>query len=138
MTADTSSATAPLQDDLRGVRILLADDDPMVRRLTRNMLSRMGCEVIEACDGCEALECINGMEGNPVDLLLTDVLMPRMDGKVLAEAVHSRFPQIKILMTSGYAEPLDGICPEPSKFIQKPFTAKLLREKLCSLLAGDR
>lgn len=117
-------------------RILLAEDEEMVRRLTRNMLMRMGFQVIEACDGAEALDYLDRQGGKNVDLLITDVIMPRMDGKQLVEAVQTRYPEIRILVTSGYTDDIHGICPREEGFLPKPFDEKKLRDKVRGLLSS--
>jgi PAS domain S-box-containing protein len=83
--------------------VLLVEDEPAVRRISAKMLADLGYEVLEAENGVKALECLDGLNG-AVDVLLTDVLMPEMDGKQLVEQVIQIWPQIHIVFTSGYPE----------------------------------
>ena len=80
--------------------VLLVEDEPAVRRLVRVMLEQAGYTVREACDGDEALTLAE--TGVEIDLLLTDVLMPGMSGRVLAERLQALLPDMRVLFTSGY------------------------------------
>jgi CheY-like chemotaxis protein len=80
--------------------ILLAEDEAVVRNLVAMMLSKEGYAVLTANDGQEALEICNKFK-DPIHMLLTDVKMPRMSGLELAEWVHKKRPEIKIMIMSG-------------------------------------
>jgi two-component system, cell cycle sensor histidine kinase and response regulator CckA len=108
-----------------------------VRGLVARFLERLGYAVLEASDGIEALEITDRLEGE-IDLLLTDVVMPRMNGRELADEMRLRHPETKILFTSGY--PADtmirrGIADGAVAFIQKPYLAEELLRKLRATLA---
>ena len=122
-------ATAPVADEGAGEpaaasgRILLVEDEPVVRGLVAQMLEARGYEVLDAPCPLEALELA---ETEPCDLLLTDVVMPKMNGRELARRIRSRMPTLHVVYTSGYAPEavLDGGRLDPGEFfLQKPFTA---------------
>jgi PAS domain S-box-containing protein len=110
--------------------ILLAEDDEPVRRYVSSTLESAGYTVVTAESGYSALEKLGSMT-EPPELLLTDVIMPGMDGRVLAQEVVRRLPAIRVIFMSGYAEVVSGVqgLPDPDcLLIQKPFSsADLLR-----------
>lgn len=116
--------------------ILLVEDEELVRNLTRQILSEYGYTVLEAQDGLEALEiCDNGE--CKFDLLMTDVVMPRMGGRELAEKLTARLPNLRILFTSGYTDDAvvrHGVIGANTNFIQKPFTPKEMANKIRAIL----
>ena len=83
--------------------ILLVEDDPQVRSLTRTMLTRLGYRVLEAESADEALSIASRYEG-PLDLLLTDLVMPRMNGTDLARQMQTARPGVRVLYMSGYTD----------------------------------
>ena len=112
--------------------ILLVEDDQMVRTLARYILELVGYNVLEAGDGCEAMEICNGYQG-PVHLLLTDVVLPQMSGPRLGEELMKMFPDIGILYMSGYSDSVlisHGVSPEGELFLQKPFSPEALARKV--------
>jgi CheY-like chemotaxis protein len=117
-------------------RILLVEDEEIVRNLSREMLETCGYEVIEASSGVEALEIYKQTAGK-IDLLLTDVVMPQMGGRELAENLVTLQPHIKVLFTSGYTDDSivrHGINEADINFIQKPFTFDKLTNKIRDVL----
>lgn len=100
------------------LNILVVDDDAMVREVTAWMLSDAGHSVSEAEDGVEALECLDRM---PVDLLITDINMPRMDGLKLVQEVKARWPALPVLLVSGRPQP-----PGTQAYMPKPFSWDML------------
>ena len=102
--------------------ILLAEDDDAVRSLTYAMLTSAGYRVLQAGDGREALDISRAQDR--LNLLLTDVLMPGMNGPELARRLQADRPSLKVLFMSGYLKDLGPGEPEPtdSQFLQKPFT----------------
>ncbi|HLP41192.1 MAG TPA: ATP-binding protein, partial [Fibrobacteria bacterium] len=109
-------------------RVLLVEDEAHVRTITRNLLEHGGFQVWEACDGVDALALYDRMQPAP-DLVLTDVLMPRMGGRMLAVEVRKRKPDQKILFMSGYSEetlPESDTSQPGFYFLQKPFTSQTL------------
>ena len=109
-------------------RILLVEDDQTVREVTRRILVGNGHEVLTASNGAEALALLSADDGT-IDLLLTDVMMPRMLGKELAELASSLRPGIRVLFMSGYAQPVlasQGTLDPDASLVEKPFTESTL------------
>jgi CheY-like chemotaxis protein len=120
--------------------LLVVEDDPAVRPLTTNILRSLGYTVLEAGNGIEAQECLRGMNGSKIDLLLTDVVMPKMGGKELADWMKISHPDAKILFASGYLENLlsrEDIGEDEAFFLRKPFTARTLARKVRAVLDRD-
>ena len=116
--------------------MLLVEDEEPVRAVVREILEMHDYEVLEAADGEEALALSQHYDG-AIDVLLTDVEMPRMGGRELANELASERPETHILYMSGYAAAAlsEGGSIEPAGgFIQKPFTIKALTRKLSELL----
>jgi len=120
-------------ESLRGSEtILIAEDEPNVRQLAATILRENGYTVLLAEDPESALELCRS-RGQHIDLLLTDVIMPRMSGPELSERVRAAQPHIRILFMSGYTEDTvaqDQMMQSGSGFIPKPFTPTLLLQKL--------
>jgi two-component system, cell cycle sensor histidine kinase and response regulator CckA len=116
--------------------ILLAEDEPQVRSIATRILRRNGYRVWEAQSPSEALE-IAEKQGALLDVLLTDVVMPQMSGRKLAEQLATRLPRLKVLYMSGYTDDAiirHGILEPGVSFIQKPLTPGELLLKLRALL----
>lgn len=136
MAEDARTAEAePLRDvHARGTeRVLLVEDEDMVRDYALEVLTLFGYEVIEALGGEDALEALR--TGPRPDLLLTDVVMPKMSGPELARIIRDRHPEVKVIYMSGYATEEMGRRPDLSAaFMAKPFTpeelARLVRQVL--------
>jgi nitrogen-specific signal transduction histidine kinase/ActR/RegA family two-component response regulator len=117
-------------------RILLAEDDESVRRFVSTILETAGYTVLTADSGASALDLLARIP-EPPQLLLTDVIMPGMDGRVLAQEVTRKYPEVGVLFMSGYAEVaagLPGFHAEDPRLIQKPFSAADLLRKIRSML----
>ena len=112
--------------------ILLVEDEEAVRTLTRQVLEQNGYTVVEACDGSQALE-IARLRTDPIGLLLTDVVMPGINGPTLAQNLSSIHPETKVLFTSGYSGN-SGALPPGASLLQKPFPRVKLLRKLRELL----
>jgi DNA-binding NtrC family response regulator len=117
--------------------ILLVDDDEALRRFVRRILLQQGFQVIEASDGAEALAVAAAYQ-QPVELLLTDVIMPRLNGLALAQALLEERPGVRVLYMSGYMEKsmMLGKHPE-SILLQKPFTPETLITALRRIFASE-
>jgi CheY-like chemotaxis protein len=119
--------------------VLVADDEESVRRYIRNILAMQGLQVIEAVDGVDAMQKLKCLE-TPLDLLVTDLRMPRMDGIELARAVTNAQPHTVVLYISGYPFDLEEErCRNPGRicgFLPKPFTPKALSETVKHCLAS--
>lgn len=125
----------PAPEDPRPARLLLVEDETGVRGALAAALRRQGYEVAEAGDGLQALALEPGL--GPLDLLITDMLMPGLDGKRLAEAMALRRPGLPILFMSGFTEaPLGG--EEARRFLAKPFPLSALTAKVAALLAAGK
>jgi signal transduction histidine kinase len=116
--------------------ILLVEDAPMVRALAREVLERSGYVVLEAARGAEALQ-VSARHAGRIDLLLTDVVMPGMNGRELAERLRAERPGTRILYMSGYTEHAivhQGVLSSGMQFFPKPFTPDALAEKVREVL----
>src|SRR5277367_5939567 len=112
--------------------ILLAEDETSLRTLTRNTLELCGYKVLEAKDGAEALQVSDAYKGS-IDLLLTDMVMPVMGGRALAQELVRRRPEVRLAYMSGYtgqAVGSQGPVDPGSVFLLKPFTRELLTRKI--------
>ena len=117
--------------------ILVAEDEPDVRKLVRDALEQLGYTVLPAADGYEALRILE-QHSAPVHLLLTDVIMPLMSGRELAKRVQSVKPATKVIYMSGYTDDTLAFHGSPqlsTGFIQKPFTVTVLAERVRSVLS---
>jgi len=112
----------------RGRKVLVVEDEELVRRLAELILTEDGFDVTCARSGAEALELIDGM--GPLALLITDLVLPGMDGNEVAERILRRQPDVPVVFTSGYAE--DDVVAriewtERTTFLPKPLTPATLR-----------
>jgi two-component system, cell cycle sensor histidine kinase and response regulator CckA len=117
--------------------ILLVDDDEAVRRFTRRILMQQGFNLIEASDGVEALEVASAF-AQPIELLLTDVIMPKVNGLVLVQRLLQERPGIRVLYMSGYVEKSILLAKHPeSILLQKPFTPETLIAAVRQVFASE-
>jgi len=139
MEGAAADETAPRQSPVadRGTETLMvAEDNDMVRNLAVSILGRLGYTVLVASSGAECLRLLGEHKG-PLDPLLTDVVMPEMNGKALFEQVAARFPDVKVLYMSGHTENViahRGVLDEGVNFIQKPFSMQGLAAKVRKVL----
>jgi PAS domain S-box-containing protein len=116
--------------------VLLVEDEDSVRALAETILVRLGYRVLVADGGEKALE-IWHERGGRIDILLTDVIMPRISGGELAHALRGMNPKLRVLFMSGYTDDMiasHGVLTGETQLIQKPFTAEALGRKLRSVL----
>jgi CheY-like chemotaxis protein len=116
--------------------ILLVEDDPAILEMTRMMLEHRGYRVLSAATPLDAVDLAKGYPA-PLDLLITDVVMPEMNGRVLAEKITELCPDIRRLFMSGYTADViasQGVLDNGVAFIQKPFSMKDLAEKVREVL----
>ncbi len=130
MPEAAAETTKKLPEDLTGnARILLVEDEEAVRAFAARALTARGYTVYEAATGSQALEVMSGLENGGVDLVVSDVVMPEMDGPTMLRELRKTNPDMKIIFVSGYAEeafakhlPDD----ESFQFLPKPFSLKEL------------
>ena len=118
--------------------ILVVDDQPAQLLLIRRLLSRYGYNIITAASGTEAIGIVS-THPSPIALLLSDVVMPDMDGPAVAAAVQRIRPAVRTLFMSGYPPEVvveQGILDADAPFLQKPFSAPALLEKLREVLGN--
>ena len=119
--------------------VLLVEDEPSVRDLANRLLKQQGYRVLEAANGEEALRLAQENTGEKIHLLLTDVVLPQMGGKELADQLKIFRPDIKVLYTSGYTDNAivhHGVLNSGTHFLQKPFSLKTLSQKVREVLDG--
>ena len=137
--ADAPAPQPRFEEPVAGTEsILLVEDEEAVRRLARAFLEQRGYRVLEARNGAEALEVAAGYAG-PIDLLVTDIVMPGMRGRELAEKLSSLRPQTKVLYISGYTDGSiveNGELGPGSAFLEKPFSSQVLVRKVREVLNG--
>jgi CheY-like chemotaxis protein len=128
-------AAVPEPDAARGSEtIMVVEDDAAVRDLVRLMLEANGYRVLTVQDGDEAAALCRA---RAVDLLLTDVVMPGLNGRVLAERLGAIAPGMRILFMSGYSDEAvhrHGVLGESAAFLEKPFTERALARKVREVL----
>jgi two-component system cell cycle sensor histidine kinase/response regulator CckA len=116
--------------------VLLAEDSDLVRKLAEHILEKQGYTVLSGASGTECLELLEN-HGGPLDLLITDVIMPDLNGNELYQQVAAHRPGTKVLFMSGYTEDVivhHGVLQEGIPFIQKPFTVQGLAAKIREVL----
>ena len=122
-----------------GGTVLVVEDEPLVRRMVCDGLRAHGYRVIEAEDGEDAVDRARRLD-TPLDLLLTDVVMPGLGGREVREAVSAHHPEAAVLFMSGYAEgPHPGAGADgsaPAGFLAKPFTVRRLAAEVARMLDG--
>ncbi|HVC88093.1 MAG TPA: PAS domain S-box protein [Gaiellaceae bacterium] len=129
--------TSPAEVARHGETILLVEDDPIVRDVVFGMLTERGYSILVAADGEEAVAIAQAASPGTVDLIVTDLIMPGLDGRQTAAAVRERQPQARVLYISGYTddEAVKAGGYEPGiAFLQKPFGIDELDEKIRELL----
>lgn len=133
----------PLWDDTVGFlpvgneTVLLVEDELMVRSAASEALRQQGYTVLEAGDGVQALEVAEAHSGQPIHLVVTDVVMPRMSGEELGARFSALHPEAKVLYASGYTEDKairEGIATRSIYFLQKPFRPATLAQRVREIL----
>ncbi|MBK7973604.1 MAG: PAS domain-containing protein [Deltaproteobacteria bacterium] len=118
--------------------VLVVEDDPSVRKVAERMLTRQGYRVVLAESGEAALALVRD-ERSAFDLIITDVVMPGMDGGQLASRLREEFPGVKVLFTSGFTDDAvvrHGVYQSEVPFLQKPYTPTSLATKVREVLSG--
>jgi PAS domain S-box-containing protein len=120
--------------------LLVVEDEPSVRHLARGALENLGYEVLSASNGQDALHVAREHKGSPIQLVISDVIMPLMGGKVMAEWLKTTYPGLKILFTSGYTDDAiahHGVLDAGVEFLSKPYTPATLARKVRQLLDNE-
>ena len=116
------------------ILVLVVDDEAVLRLIAADVLEDSGFRVVEAEDAKEALKVLADCPG--VSVLFTDVNMPgALDGLDLAREVHARWPDIKLVVTSGRPKPTDKEMPEDGRFVAKPYSPDSLVREIRKALA---
>jgi CheY-like chemotaxis protein len=127
-------ATPPYRNE-RTKTILVVEDDPTIRNILRIVVERMGHVVLEACDGRDGLS-VSRTFGERIDLVISDVGMPKMDGPEMVGCLQAERPGIKVLLISAYAT--DSIRPDLTQdFLAKPFLPAAVQKKVQEMFARD-
>ena len=119
--------------------VLLVDDDARVRQWIHEELERLGYNLLEAADGADAL-VIAELHRGPIDIVVTDVVMPRVDGPGLVKALLELRPDLKVLYISGYPEAFlrqSTSLPSEDNYLQKPFDMSTLIARITELLDSE-
>jgi PAS domain S-box-containing protein len=132
------AARAPARVQTGSASILLVEDDRKVRALTKNVLARFGYAVHSFANGEEAIAALPALDPVP-ELLITDVIMPGMNGRVLAEQIAASLPRIRVLFVSGYTQDAiadHGVLPGGVEFLAKPYSVSQLVHRVQEVLEG--
>lgn len=136
---EVEAAPAARLQPISRASILLVEDDEGIRRLMAAILRDQGYEVLAAADGVEALQMLQLRKGG-CDLLITDVILPRMKVTVLVEGAKAMVPQLKVMFISGYSADMlhsQGLDAKAA-YLQKPFLPQALIDKVTELLPPGR
>ncbi len=119
----------------RRATVLVVDDETMIRNVVGWVLRRRGYDVLEACDGRAGLESFE--RHDDIDLVLSDIMMPKLDGVGMVQALRKRRPDLRVLFMTGYAgsdrPAIDG--EDLRRLLDKPFTRQQLVERIEQVLA---
>jgi CheY-like chemotaxis protein len=132
------SARAPRSTQTGSASILLVEDDKGVRAFATNVLTRLGYTIHAFGSGDDALAALSSLSPRP-ELLMTDVVMPGINGRLLAERVAASFPDIRVLFVSGYAQDVvadHGILKDGIEFLAKPYSVEQLARRVYEVLHG--
>jgi two-component system, cell cycle sensor histidine kinase and response regulator CckA len=120
--------------------VLVVEDEEVVRSFVCDVLNDSGYDVLEAESGVEAIKLVED-ENTSIDLLITDVIMPKMNGRELSQRLATSRPDLKVLFMSGYTDNVigdHGVLGEGMNFIQKPFTMQTFTQKVRSVIDGSQ
>jgi CheY-like chemotaxis protein len=139
-TTETAQKSAPTEKLAGSEHILLVEDADPLRKLIKTFLEAAGFEVVAAQSGAQALALAAAHPKN-FDLLITDVVMPGMNGRVLAEQLMNRYPGLPVLYISGYTDSFasgHNVLEQGTHLLHKPFTEEVLIAKAREVLDGAR
>jgi PAS domain S-box-containing protein len=129
---------ATIHGGLHSEVILVVEDDARVRALSTEALKDLGYSVVEASGPTQALQVLN--DGQKIDLLFTDVVMPDMSGRELVERTRQKWPKLKVLYTTGYTRNAivhNGVLDPGTNLLSKPFSIEQLAAKVRKILDGE-
>ena len=138
-TEERTSVSGSVSSNFQGT-VLLVDDEAIILDVGREMLRSLGFQVLTAKDGFEAIEVLKAHE-REIDFVILDLTMPNMDGEKVFHKLHELYPDLKIILSSGYTEDIVArrfTTLKPDGFIQKPYQLSSLREKISIVLGADR
>ena len=121
------------ESEVMGQTILLAEDEPSLRTLVATILYEEGFLVLESCNGEEALLIADQLNGKEISLLLSDIVMPQMDGIELYEQFRTKYPETPVLLMSGFTGhnlPTNSGKDNNVAFLSKPFSITKLADKV--------
>jgi hypothetical protein len=139
MPSEPDESMANLQSLTGRETILVVDDEDALREVTRRILTRSGYTVLTASSGVQAIEIASSYEA-PIDLLLTDVIMPTMQGPTVASRVRELRADIRVLFMSGHAHPVleaESVLGTDFLLVEKPFDRAMLLESVQAVLERD-
>jgi hypothetical protein len=138
---DMFKKTVVTNSTARGTEtLLLVEDEPSVRHLACSILEAQGYNVLRANNGQDGLRVARECKGAPISLVITDVIMPLMNGKVMAEWLKATYPEIKVLFTSGYTDDAiaeHGVLEPGTAFLPKPYQPAALLRKVREMLDNE-
>jgi signal transduction histidine kinase len=141
LTAEPAAAALERRSSAsKGETLLLVEDEDSVRRLARRVLESQGYTVLEAINGEDALRLASDYAG-VIDLLLSDVVMPELGGRLLAERLTASRPEMEVMFMSGYTDDdilRRGLLDRGQRLLQKPFTATALAHEVRSVLDAKK
>jgi CheY-like chemotaxis protein len=120
--------------------LLVVEDEPTVRQLARTVLEGQGYKILCASNGQDAINTARKHKGPPIRLVITDVVMPQMGGKPMADLLTKAYPNLKVLFTSGYADDAIahyGVLDPGIDFLAKPYTPATLTRQVREILDRD-
>jgi CheY-like chemotaxis protein len=135
-SAATSSEPEAPEEVAGHETILVCEDDPAIRQLTELLLREVGYRVLTARNGEDALNLVANHDGE-IHMLVTDVIMPRMDGGKLAERLSADLPGLRVMFISGYTANViahHGVLEDGVEFLEKPFTRDRLLQRVRQVL----
>jgi PAS domain S-box-containing protein len=138
-SVEAEGSAAPVRLAGAGECVMLVEDDPAVRMLVVDTLEELGYDVVQASDGRQAIPLLD--KANGFDLLITDVGLPGLNGRQVAEMARQRFPDLKVLFITGYAEKAavrGDFLAEGMEMITKPFAIDALAAKIRDMIEEDR
>jgi signal transduction histidine kinase len=138
---DMFKKPATIKSLARGTEtLLLVEDEPSVRHLACSILEAQGYNVLRANNGQDGLRVARECKGTPIRLVITDVIMPLMNGKVMAEWLKATYPELKVLFTSGYTDDAiaeHGVLEPGVAFLSKPYSPAALARKVREMLDNE-